>query len=84
MLGRWLARSGHRDRMFLATKAGAAVANPDEVWAGSDQMGWEVTRRRNLRRVGAGGDTLRRPLACGLQMANETEHRAVSGRHSSW
>lgn len=73
VLGRWLARSSRRDPMFLATKAGAAVANPDEAWAGSDRPGWEVTRRRNVRRVGAGGDTLRRALDGSLRRLR-TDH----------
>ncbi|MFG2986272.1 aldo/keto reductase [Streptomyces sp. NPDC048258] len=31
LLGRWMARGGRRDQVFLATKGAALVVNPDEA-----------------------------------------------------
>jgi aryl-alcohol dehydrogenase-like predicted oxidoreductase len=54
LLGRWFARTGRRDEVFLATKGGAWVSDPATIRAGragaADQY------------AGAGGDTLRHAL----------------------
>lgn len=54
LLGRWFARSGRRDEVFLATKGSAWVADPRAARAGhlSDEEKY----------AGAGGDTLRHAL----------------------
>jgi aryl-alcohol dehydrogenase-like predicted oxidoreductase len=54
LLGRWFARSGRRDEVFLATKGSAWVADPRAARAGrlSDAEKY----------AGAGGDTLRHAL----------------------
>ncbi|MDA0632735.1 aldo/keto reductase [Nonomuraea sp. MCN248] len=55
LIGRWLARTGRRDRVFLATKGSAVVRDLDAVWAGG-RPDWEVAYRTF---VGAGAKTLR-------------------------
>jgi aryl-alcohol dehydrogenase-like predicted oxidoreductase len=59
LLGRWLARTGRRDEVFLATKGSAWVADPAGIRAGrvpaADQY------------AGAGGDTLRHALDASLR-----------------
>lgn len=59
LLGRWLARRGRRDDVFLATKGSAQVTNRDEVWAGRDEPDWDLARR-NFE--GAGAETLRKAI----------------------
>lgn len=54
LLGRWFARTGKRDDIFLATKGSGWVANAEAVRAGSADL-WSSFE-------GAGGDTLRRAL----------------------
>src|ERR1700729_1870588 len=58
LLGRWLARSGRRDRTFLATKGSGRIQDPDAPWAaGSGTADW-----RKAKFVGAGRATLRTSL----------------------
>jgi len=54
LLGRWLARTGHRDEVFLATKGSAWVPDPAAVRAGRAASADQY--------VGAGGETLRHAL----------------------
>ena len=63
LLGRWFARTGRRDDIFLATKGSAVLSDLDGVWAGG-QPDWDLARRRF---VGAGGDTLRRAVDASLR-----------------
>ncbi|MGI5213948.1 aldo/keto reductase [Plantactinospora sp. CA-290183] len=64
LLGRWLRRSGRRDRVFLATKGGAGQRDPDLLWGAGPDPDWEVARR-NFE--GAGADTLRTALDASLR-----------------
>lgn len=57
VLGRWFARTGKRDHVFLATKGSALQRDLDAVWGDRDEPYWE---RRNFD--GAGGDNLRRSI----------------------
>jgi aryl-alcohol dehydrogenase-like predicted oxidoreductase len=54
LLGRWLARTGRRDEVFLATKGGAWVSDPATIRAGQAGAADQY--------AGAGGDTLRQAL----------------------
>ncbi|MFY1686854.1 aldo/keto reductase [Plantactinospora sp. WMMB782] len=67
LLGRWFARTGRRDEVFLATKGGAWIENLDLV---RDQPDLSVTRGQY---EGAGGDTLRRALDDSLRRLG-TDH----------
>jgi aryl-alcohol dehydrogenase-like predicted oxidoreductase len=58
LLGRWLARTGRRDEMFLATKGSAWVDDPEAIRAG------RITPQEQY--AGAGGDTLRHALDASL------------------
>ncbi|MFG1699537.1 aldo/keto reductase [Nonomuraea sp. NPDC049309] len=55
LLGRWLKRSGKRDKVFLATKGSAVVRDLDAVWK-DGKADWDAAYRTF---VGAGADTLR-------------------------
>lgn len=55
LLGRWFAKRGRRDDVFLATKGSAWVERADEVRGAP----WEVVQKEY---EGAGGDTLRRAV----------------------
>ncbi|MDG4784849.1 aldo/keto reductase [Micromonospora sp. WMMD1102] len=59
LLGRWLRRSGVRDRVFLATKGSAMQRNPELLWGEGPDPDWSVARE-NFE--GAGGDALRNAL----------------------
>ncbi|WP_229402355.1 aldo/keto reductase [Micromonospora okii] len=59
LLGRWFARSGRRDEVFLATKGSAWVDDPEAVRAGRAEA--------SQRYAGAGGDTLRHALDASLR-----------------
>jgi aryl-alcohol dehydrogenase-like predicted oxidoreductase len=63
VIGRWLRERGQRDRVFVATKAGAMVASPDAYWA-TGAVDWPAVRR-NFE--GAGRATLERELAASLR-----------------
>ena len=58
LLGRWFARTGRRDEVFLATKGSAWVADPAAVLSGRSTADEQY--------AGAGGDTLRRALDASL------------------
>lgn len=55
LLGRWFAKRGRRDDVFLATKGSAWVERAEEVRGAA----WEVVSKEY---AGAGGDTLRRAV----------------------
>jgi aryl-alcohol dehydrogenase-like predicted oxidoreductase len=57
LLSRWFARSGKRDDVFLATKGGAWLRDPEAFRAGPG--GWDAMVEQW---EGAGGDTLRRAV----------------------
>lgn len=65
LLGRWFARTGKRDEIFLATKGSGWVGNAEEVRAGKADL-WSSFE-------GAGGDTLRRALDDSLRRLG-TDH----------
>lgn len=63
LLGRWLARSGRRDRTFIATKGAGRIRDTEAVWpAGSDVADWGAAQF-----VGAGASTLRTSLEGSLR-----------------
>ncbi|MEJ3749957.1 aldo/keto reductase [Actinomycetes bacterium KLBMP 9797] len=66
LLGRWFARSGRRDEVFLATKGSAWVSDAEAV-RGRPWPEVEASFE------GAGGDTLRRALDASLQRLG-TDH----------
>ncbi|GGM56108.1 aldo/keto reductase [Dactylosporangium sucinum] len=59
LLGRWFARSGRRDDVFLATKGSAWVADPAAARSGRVPAPTQY--------AGAGGDTLRHALDASLR-----------------
>jgi aryl-alcohol dehydrogenase-like predicted oxidoreductase len=63
VLGRWLARNGNRDRVFLSTKGSAWVEDPERQRGG----GWPA------KYVGAGAQTLRDALDGSLRRLG-TDH----------
>jgi aryl-alcohol dehydrogenase-like predicted oxidoreductase len=66
LLGRWFARSGRRDDIFLATKGSAWVRDPQAARVG----GWDAMAAQF---EGAGGDTLRRAIDDSLRRLG-TDH----------
>jgi aryl-alcohol dehydrogenase-like predicted oxidoreductase len=66
LLGRWFARSGARDRVFLATKGSAMVTEPAFTADGAPD--WSAVRFE-----GAGAETLRRNLDDSLRRLG-TDH----------
>jgi aryl-alcohol dehydrogenase-like predicted oxidoreductase len=66
LLGRWLAKRGRRDDIFLATKGSAWVERAEEVRGAP----WEVVSKEY---AGAGGDTLRRAVDGSLRRLG-TDH----------
>jgi aryl-alcohol dehydrogenase-like predicted oxidoreductase len=58
LLGRWFARTGKRDQMFLATKGSGMITDVDAAWSG-DRADWD--KARDLF-VGAGARTLTNAL----------------------
>jgi aryl-alcohol dehydrogenase-like predicted oxidoreductase len=65
LLGRWFARRGTRDRVFLATKGTARVRHPEAAWpAGQAEPNWDVARRDF---VGASAPALRESLEGSLR-----------------
>jgi aryl-alcohol dehydrogenase-like predicted oxidoreductase len=71
LLGRWFARGGRRDRVFLATKGSALVRDPASLFdAEGRQADWEQASRQF---VGAGADTLRRSIDASLRRLG-TDH----------
>jgi aryl-alcohol dehydrogenase-like predicted oxidoreductase len=70
LLGRWLAQSGTRQRIFLATKGGAMVRTPEAHWTPAGEVRWDDARRDF---EGAGAETLRRNLEASLRRL-QTDH----------
>jgi len=68
LLGRWLAKSGKRDEVFLATKGSAWVRDPEPILSGDGS--WETMA---AQWVGAGGDTLRHAIDDSLRRLG-TDH----------
>jgi aryl-alcohol dehydrogenase-like predicted oxidoreductase len=64
LLGRWFARSGRRDDVFLATKGSGLVHDPASLITADGRADWETARTRF---VGAGADTLRRSIDASLR-----------------
>lgn len=64
VLGRWLARSGRRDEIFLATKGSGQVSPQDGLWDADGNADWGLARDRF---VGAGAQTLRGCLDASLR-----------------
>ncbi len=65
LLGRWFARSGARDRVFLATKGTGRITDPWKAWpAGQAEANWDIARTIF---VGAGAATLRTSLEGSLR-----------------
>jgi aryl-alcohol dehydrogenase-like predicted oxidoreductase len=63
LIGRWLARSGRRDRMFIATKGAGRIRDLEAVWpAGSDVADWGAAQF-----AGAAAGTLRSALEGSLR-----------------
>lgn len=63
LIGRWLARSGRRDRTFIATKGTGRIRDSGAVWpAGSDVADWGAAQF-----VGAAAGTLRTSLEGSLR-----------------
>jgi aryl-alcohol dehydrogenase-like predicted oxidoreductase len=58
LLGRWFARTGKRDQVFLATKGTAQVTDLEGAWAGGEPD-WAFAYQHF---DGAGADTLRRSI----------------------
>jgi aryl-alcohol dehydrogenase-like predicted oxidoreductase len=70
VLGRWLARTGRRDDVFLATKGSAIPRDLDTVFDANGEPDWAAAYR-NFE--GAGADTLRRNLDDSLRRL-QTDH----------
>jgi aryl-alcohol dehydrogenase-like predicted oxidoreductase len=70
LLGRWLAESGKRDRVFLASKAGGMVHHPEAHWTTTGHVDW-TSARRDFE--GAGAETLQRALDASLRRLR-TDH----------
>jgi aryl-alcohol dehydrogenase-like predicted oxidoreductase len=62
LLGRWLARRGRRDDIFLATKGSGMLTDLRGIWSGG-RPDWEQARSRY---VGAGAATLRAAIDASL------------------
>ncbi|MBT8228549.1 MAG: aldo/keto reductase [Dactylosporangium sp.] len=70
LIGRWLASTGRREEIFLATKATALIRDVDSVWGPTGGPDWELARSQF---VGAGADTLRRAIDASLRRLG-TDH----------
>ncbi len=70
LLGRWFAKTGRRDEIFLATKGSGWVLNQEAVWAGRDEPDLPVARTGY---EGAGAETLRRAVDDSLRRLG-TDH----------
>ena len=65
LLGRWFARTGARDQVFLSTKGTARLTDPAEVWPpGQEFPDWDLARKRY---VGASARVLRESLEGSLR-----------------
>ncbi|MEJ1105757.1 MULTISPECIES: aldo/keto reductase [unclassified Kribbella] len=68
LLGRWLAKSGKRDEIFLATKGSAWVRDPEAIRSGDGSY-----ETMAAQWVGASGDTLRQAIDDSLRRLG-TDH----------
>ncbi|TCO26149.1 aryl-alcohol dehydrogenase-like predicted oxidoreductase [Kribbella steppae] len=68
LLGRWLAKSGKRDEIFLATKGSAWVRDAEAIRSGDGSY-----ETMAAQWVGAGGDTLRQAIDGSLRRLG-TDH----------
>jgi aryl-alcohol dehydrogenase-like predicted oxidoreductase len=69
LIGRWLVRSGRRDKTFIATKGTGRIRDIDAVWPeGSDTADWSAAQF-----VGAAPQTLRTSLEGSLRRLG-TDH----------
>lgn len=68
LLGRWLAKTGKRDDIFLSTKGSAWVRDPEAIRTGDGS--WETMAAQF---VGAAGDTLRHSIDDSLRRLG-TDH----------
>lgn len=64
LLGRWLADTGVRDSVYLATKGTATLTHLDGAWNDDGTANWDVARTRF---VGASRPVLERSLAGSLE-----------------
>jgi aryl-alcohol dehydrogenase-like predicted oxidoreductase len=64
VLGRWLAASGRRQQVFLASKVGGMVRDPVSLWSASGDADWDRARRDY---EGAGAETIRRGIEGSLR-----------------
>ncbi|MEV1010894.1 aldo/keto reductase [Streptomyces sp. NPDC049881] len=71
LLGRWFARTGRRDDVFLATKGSARLNSLDGVWGDWEGAAPDSAARNGY--VGAGAGTLRRALDDSLRRLG-TDH----------
>jgi aryl-alcohol dehydrogenase-like predicted oxidoreductase len=62
LLGRWFARTGRRDEVFLATKGGGMVWDQAGAWTADGRPAWD-----RVRFEGAGADTLRTAIDASLR-----------------
>ncbi|MEV4108786.1 aldo/keto reductase [Nonomuraea sp. NPDC049695] len=69
LLGRWLARTGRREQVFLATKGSAVIRDLDAVWS-DGRPDWDAAYRTF---VGAGAKTLREAIDGSLRRLG-TDH----------
>ncbi len=70
LLGRWLARTGRRDDIFLATKGSGMVWDQEGVWDNPNAADWVLARTRF---EGAGAETLRKAIDDSLRRLG-TDH----------
>ena len=64
LLGRWLADSGARDQVFLATKATGMLTDLDDVWLPDGRADWSVASKKF---IGAAPEVLRATLEGSLE-----------------
>ncbi len=70
LLGRWLAKDGRRDKVFLATKGSALPAASPDLWDADGEPDWDLANRTF---AGAGAQTLRDALDGSLRRLG-TDH----------
>jgi aryl-alcohol dehydrogenase-like predicted oxidoreductase len=68
LLGRWFARSGRRDEVFLATKGGGMVWDQENAWTPDGRPAWD-----RVRFEGTGAATLHTAIDASLRRLG-TEH----------
>jgi aryl-alcohol dehydrogenase-like predicted oxidoreductase len=71
VLGRWFARSGKRDQVFLATKGTGMVRDPEGMWTADGEPDWAAAWDGGFE--GASADTLRRNIDDSLRRLG-TDH----------